>query len=154
MQEASFDQAIDQILASDSRYARDAYQFVREALEHTQKLLTKPAGENAAGREGKAPTPPPVHHVTGQELLGGIRSYALQQFGPMVPTVFEEWGIRRCADFGEIVFNMVEIGVLAKTDKDSREDFKDGYDFDAAFRQPFLPGGHGQSATRSKNETE
>jgi uncharacterized repeat protein (TIGR04138 family) len=53
--------------------------------------------------------------------------------------VFEEWGIRRCEDFGEIVFNMVEIGLLGKTEKDSRADFQSGYDFDAAFRQPFRP---------------
>jgi uncharacterized repeat protein (TIGR04138 family) len=53
--------------------------------------------------------------------------------------ILEEWGIRSCHDFGEIVFNMVEVGLLAKTDKDTREDFKDGYDFEDAFRKPFLP---------------
>jgi uncharacterized repeat protein (TIGR04138 family) len=80
-----------------------------------------------------------MRHVSGQELLGGIRDYALAQFGPMTKMVFEEWGIKRCEDFGEIVFNMVEIGLLGKTDQDSREDFANGYDFDDAFRKPFLP---------------
>ena len=93
-----------------------------------------PRAEASAGGEA------PIRHVTGQELLDGIRAYALEQFGPMVPTVFEEWGLQNCADFGEIVFNMVEIGLLAKTEKDSREDFKSGYDFEDAFRKPFLPG--------------
>src|SRR5439155_18738034 len=78
-------------------------------------------------------------HVTGRELLDGIRRLGLERFGPMAPTVFEAWGVRRTADFGEIVFNMVEIGFLGKTDTDSRDDFKDGYDFDAAFRKPFQP---------------
>ena len=55
--------------------------------------------------------------------------------------MFEEWGIHSCADFGEIVFNMVEIGLLAKTENDSREDFKNGYSFEHAFRKPFLPEG-------------
>ena len=57
----------------------------------------------------------------------------------MVLTVFEQWGIHHCQDFGEIVFNMVEIGLLAKTDRDSRDDFSGGYDFFEAFRKPYLP---------------
>ncbi|MPM98280.1 hypothetical protein SDC9_145465 [bioreactor metagenome] len=126
MQEVSFDEALDLIRAKDPRYARDAYQFVREALDHTQKTI----GKDERGR---------VRHVTGQELLGGIREYALSQFGPMTITVLEDWGIVRCQDFGEIVFNMVEFGILAKTEKDTREDFKNGYDFKEAFRKPYLP---------------
>jgi uncharacterized repeat protein (TIGR04138 family) len=126
MHEVSFEEALGKIQAKDPRYHRDAYLFVREALDHTQKTI----GKDARGR---------IRHVSGQELLVGIRDFALQQFGPMTKTVLEEWGIRSCADFGEIVFNMVEVHWLAKTDKDSRADFKDGYDFDEAFRQPFLP---------------
>ena len=80
-----------------------------------------------------------IRHVSGQELLNGIRQFALQQFGPMVVTVFEEWGVKSCRDFGEIVFNMVEIGLLAKTDKDTRDDFQNGYDFTDAFAKPFWP---------------
>jgi uncharacterized repeat protein (TIGR04138 family) len=57
----------------------------------------------------------------------------------MVVTVLEEWGVRSCRDFGEIVFNMVEIGLLAKTDKDTRDYFQNGYDFTDAFRKPFWP---------------
>jgi uncharacterized repeat protein (TIGR04138 family) len=57
----------------------------------------------------------------------------------MAITVLHEWGIRTCPDFGEIVFNLIDAGWLAKTKDDSREDFAGGYDFDAAFRQPFLP---------------
>ena len=126
MHEASFEEALEKILGQDPRYQRDAYLFVREALDHTQKSIVK---------ESKGE----LRHVTGQELLGGIRDYALSQFGPMVTTVFEEWGIKSCADFGEIVFNMVETGWLAKTEKDTREDFHSGYDFFEAFRKPFLP---------------
>jgi uncharacterized repeat protein (TIGR04138 family) len=126
MQEVNFDEALDQILAKDDRFHRDAYGFMREALDFTQKLVGK---EN----QGK------VRHVTGKELLDGLRQYSLAQFGPMAITVFEEWGIRQCKDFGDIVFNMVEIGLLAKTEKDTRDDFQDGYDFNDAFRKPFWP---------------
>jgi uncharacterized repeat protein (TIGR04138 family) len=126
MQEISFEQTLAEIRAKDPRYQRDAYLFVREALEHTQKTVAK----DPRGR---------IRHVTGQELLAGIRDYALAQFGPMAKTVLEEWGVRRGEDFGEIVFNMVEAGWLAKTNKDSRADFAGGYDFDEAFVKPFLP---------------
>jgi uncharacterized repeat protein (TIGR04138 family) len=129
MQEAKFDELVEKLLAQDPRFARDAYYFVREALTFTQKL---------AAREKKAAA---THHVTGQELLDGIRQYALQQFGPMAMTVLEEWGIRHCRDFGEIVFNLVESGFLKKTDKDTRDDFHGGYDFTDAFRKPFWPEG-------------
>lgn len=126
MQEANFNEVVELIRAKDSRYTREAYTFVREALDFTQKLI----GKESRGQ---------IRHVTGQELLDGIRQFALQQFGPMAVTLFEEWGVRNCQDFGEIVFNMVEIGLLAKTEKDSREDFQNGYDFTDAFRKPFWP---------------
>ena len=126
MQAVNFEELIEPILAKDPRYHRQAYLFLREALDHTQTTVSKP-------KKGE------IRHVSGQELLGGIREYALEQFGPMALTVLEEWGIRRCEDFGEIVFNMVEHGLLAKTDKDSRDDFKPGYCFREAFQQPFLP---------------
>jgi uncharacterized repeat protein (TIGR04138 family) len=126
MHEATFEEGLEQILGRDPRYQRDAYLFIREALDHTQKVIIK---ENRGS----------LRHVTGQELLGGIRDFALGQFGPMTITVLEEWGIRNCQDFGEIVFNMVEAGLLAKTESDSREDFQGGYDFHEAFRAPFLP---------------
>ena len=126
MQEINFDEALEQILARDARYTREAYLFVREALDYTQRL---------AGKETRGA----IRHVTGRELLDGIRRFALNQFGPMVVTVFEEWGVHNCLDFGEIVFNMVESSLLAKTEKDTRTDFQNGYDFTEAFRKPFRP---------------
>jgi len=135
MQEINFDEAVELVLARDSRYPREAYVFVREALDYTQKL---------AGKETRGA----IRHVSGQELLEGIRKFALNQFGPMTTTVFEEWNIRHCRDFGEIVFNMVEIGLLAKTEKDTRDDFQNGYDFNDAFRKPFRP----QSKSNPENK--
>ena len=100
MHEVSFEEALDFIRTADPRYQRDAYLFVREALDHTQKTM----GKDGRGR---------IRHVSGQELLAGIREFALLQFGPMAMMVLEEWGIRSCQDFGEIVFNMVETGGAA-----------------------------------------
>ena len=126
MQTFSFDEVLDRILKSDSRYHREAYHFVREGLDHTQKIV---------GRSGKDE----VRHVSGPELLEGIKEYGLKQYGPMAGALLEEWGVRSCRDFGEIVFLMVQSNLLAKTEKDSLDDFQEVYSFDAAFRQPFLP---------------
>lgn len=141
MQELTFESTLALILAKDPRYQRDAYLFVKDALDYTQKLVVK---------ENKGE----LRHVTGQELLGGIRDYALTQFGPMTQMVFEEWGIKRCEDFGEIVFNMVEIGLLGKTEKDSREDFANGYNFDDAFRKPFLPASRAETTKDQPKSAE
>jgi uncharacterized repeat protein (TIGR04138 family) len=112
-----FFEKLDKIIRKDPRYARAAYEFVLEALNFTRKRLK---------RHG---------HVSGRELLEGIKDYAIEQFGPMVRFVFEEWGIRTTKDFGNIVFNMVESGVLNKTDEDSPEDFAEVYDFEEVFNQ-------------------
>lgn len=122
----SFAEAVEQICSEDPRFEKGAYHFVRQGLDHTIKnLKTKP------GREG--------NHVSGQELLSGIREFALEQYGPLTLTVLHSWGVRSCEDFGAIVFNLVEAGVLGKTERDSRQDFADGYDFDEAFVAPFRP---------------
>jgi uncharacterized repeat protein (TIGR04138 family) len=126
MQEEDFDEVIEQVLARDPRYPREAYLFLRDALEHTQQQVARQAKGT-------------VRHVTGQELLQGIREFALEQFGPMALTVFDDWGIRAGEDFGEMVFNMVGARLLAKTDRDNLADFRGVYDFDEAFRKPFLP---------------
>jgi len=131
MNTSNFDEILDQVVQKDTRYQRDAYLFVREALDHTQKLVQK------AGREDKKQHV--RQHVSGQELLEGIRACALEQYGPMALTLLREWGVQRCEDFGEIVFNLVESHLLGKTENDTREDFKGGYDFDEAFRKPFQP---------------
>jgi uncharacterized repeat protein (TIGR04138 family) len=125
MKKLSFEEALAQITREDPRYDEQAYHFLREALDFTLKLLNKPA--TGKGR-----------HVSGGELLEGIRQYALKEFGPMTRTVFTRWGITRCEDFGEIVFNLVNKGVLGKTDEDRKEDFAGGYDFEEAFHRPFL----------------
>ena len=129
----SFDAVLEEVIARDPRYQRDAYHFLREALDHTQKAVSK-------ANQGR------LRHVSGHELLAGVRAYALQQYGPMTLTLLREWGVGRCEDFGELVFNLVEVGVLSKTDTDSRADFANGYDFDEAFRKPYLPSSAGRPA--------
>lgn len=126
MRKITFEEAVAQILKGDPRYAPESYRFIREALDWTTRSLKKPA-------EG------PGRHVTAAELLEGIRQYALKEYGPLAMTVLQAWGIRQCADFGQIVFNLVNKRLLGKTDEDSIRDFDHGYDFTTAFRAPFEP---------------
>jgi uncharacterized repeat protein (TIGR04138 family) len=126
MQKIGFAEALDSIVASDPRYRRDAYIFLRDALDFTTKQQKKIKGLS-------------VRHVTGPELLNGARQYALKEFGPMVMTVFDNWGIHSCEDMGNMVFNLIGAGIFGKTEEDSIEDFKNVYDFGEVFVKPFAP---------------
>lgn len=114
------------VLSRDSRYELGAYFFLYEALAFTQKQLGRSDPDLESAKR----------HVTGQELLEGIRAYAAHLFGPLAPTVFRSWGIHKTEDFGRIVFNLAECNLLGKTEQDQIEDFADGFDFDTAFDGP------------------
>jgi uncharacterized repeat protein (TIGR04138 family) len=126
------------IARNDPRYDRGAYEFVRAALDYTFSKALK----DQPDRGNK--------HVSGRELLDGIREYAIEQYGPMAMALFEQWGVRKGRDFGQIVFNLVEYGVFGKTDDDSIEDFDDCYDFREAFVDPFLPPSRRKNAQNGK----
>lgn len=126
MQKNNFDQVVAQIVQTDPRFDAQAYRFVREALDFTLKQYKRTHGT----------TP---RHVSGPELLEGIRQFTLNEFGPMGKTVLNEWGVTRCEDFGAIVFNLVQHGILGKSENDKIEDFSSIFTFDEAFVQPFLP---------------
>lgn len=150
MQQISFEEVVEQLIAKDQRYQREAYQFVREALEHTRKMLDREHKEIKLVKRGAKEE----QHVTGQQLLEGARELARESFGPMAMTVLEEWGIRSCRDIGEIVFIMVEHKLLKKTDRDSRTDFENGYDFFEVFRKPYLPQGKLDGVTAAPKEAK
>lgn len=129
MQDLEFTEIVGLICKEDPRFDRKAYNFVRLALDHTVKDVKRRQPE----RTGKS------QHVTGAELLNGIRDYAIDQYGPLAKTVLTTWGVKRCADFGDIVFNLIEYNVFSKTENDRREDFAELYTFDDAFVKPFQP---------------
>ena len=87
MSDKNFPEVIKEIHASDPRYGKGAYYFIREALDHTLKKLKKDQSKNKG-------------HVSGTQLLDGIRDYALDRFGPMTLTLMEHWNIQKCRDFG------------------------------------------------------
>jgi len=114
-EQRNFYQVVEEICAADQRYKPDAYEFVMQALHFTQNKFKRET------------------HVSGRELLDGIREFAIEQYGPMVKTVLSHWGITKTEDFGNIVFNMVDRKLLSKTEEDSINDFRNIYDFEAVF---------------------
>lgn len=129
MQNPDFSEIVSLICKEDPRFDRRAYDFVRLGLDHTVKELRK--RDSARAERSR--------HVSGPELLDGLRAYALEQFGPLAKTVLNNWGVHRCRDFGDIVFNLIEYNVFSKTENDRPEDFGDQFDFDEAFVKPFQP---------------
>ena len=110
------------------RYQKPAYLFVFAALTHTQQQLGR---TSEMGSE--ADLDAEESHISGPELLEGIRALALEQFGLMTTAVFRSWGVQSTADFGRIVFELVERGEMRKTDRDQLSDFFEVYDFDSVF---------------------
>lgn len=106
------------------RFQGKAYLFLLSALHQVMTGLEAP------------------RHISGRELAEGVRDLALEQFGPMARTVLEHWGIHRTDDLGDIVFALVECGILTKQDEDNRTDFHDVFDFEEVFEAnyPWQPG--------------
>ncbi|MGQ0614352.1 MAG: Minf_1886 family protein [Planctomycetaceae bacterium] len=111
--------SILRIVRRDGRYSPQAYYFIFDALDYTIQRMKK------------------VRHVTGRELLEGIRLYATEHFGFLARTVLAEWGVNETSDFGELVFNLVEAGLLSRTDSDTKSDFQGIYEFGEAFDREF-----------------
>jgi uncharacterized repeat protein (TIGR04138 family) len=122
----SFNEIVDQIIEKDPRYGKEAYIFLKDALEFTIKQRKR--GKAEAGS-----------HVNPGELLEGFRQLALKEFGPMVMTVLEYWGVQTSSDVGQIVFNLIGAGAFGKTESDLLEDFDRALDFQLAFVTPFEP---------------
>ena len=106
------------------RFHARAYLLVLASLNHVMEHL------------------PERRHISGRELAEGVRDVALERFGVIARAVLEHWGIRRTEDVGEVVFALVEGGVLVKQDEDRLEDFRDVYDFEDAFETAYPWGRH------------
>ena len=119
------DPKLAEVVRRDPRYAYEAYEFIDRALKHTQKTLGRERSPDAVPGD-------PRLHVSGRELLEGVRTLALAEFGLLARTVFGMWGIQRTEDFGNIVFNLIEAGLMSRTDEDNLGDFRDVYDFEQA----------------------
>ncbi|MEM8669922.1 MAG: Minf_1886 family protein [Planctomycetota bacterium] len=120
-------QAMRDLLAEDKRFKLDAYQFIREALQFAHEHLGMDESTSASD----------PRHVTGQQLCEACRLYAIEQYGYLAKIVLSTWGIESTSDFGELVYNLIRIEQMRKSDSDRREDFNDVYSFDDAFEPEF-----------------
>ena len=114
-------EALRKLALTDGRYSPEAFNFLFESLPEAMRLAGK---EKAEGTE---------RHVTGQEVLSGMRHHAEQLFGPLAAAVWRSWGVSETLDWGRIVFLLVENGLLNRQESDTIEDFRDGFDFDEVF---------------------
>jgi len=132
------------LLAEDRRYKLEAYQFVGAGLEYAQDVLglgrpapaRKRRGSDASRAKGAkraaGENQRPVRHVSGQELCWALKQLAHRQYGFMAKLVLGSWGIKSTGDFGSIVYNLIGIGKMSKSEHDRREDFDNVYDFEQA----------------------
>ena len=75
---------------------------------------------------------PERRHISGGELTSGVIHIAREEFGPLAPTVFREWGVGTTEDIGTIVFELVDAGQLSARPDDTPADFVTGIDLAAA----------------------
>jgi uncharacterized repeat protein (TIGR04138 family) len=113
------DEVMDRLRERHPRYHETAYLFILSALHHVLERLPEP------------------RHVSGRELADGVREVAIARFGPMARTVLAHWGIEGTADVGQVVFALVDAGILLKQDEDSPRDFDALYDFEEAFEADY-----------------
>lgn len=129
-----------ELLRQDQRYHIEAYQFVRESLNFAQDVLQFPEGRDhdlKAEDQTDEDSEQQDRHITGQQLCEAIRRHAIDQFGYMAKTVLNSWGVFSTGDFGEIVYNLIRIKHMKKSDTDRREDFEGVFEFATAFDPVF-----------------
>ncbi|HVU88423.1 MAG TPA: Minf_1886 family protein [Pirellulales bacterium] len=128
-------QTLALLLREDKRYQRPAYLFVFDALNYAHSELGMGGAPSSGEQEDNPATTD--RHLTGQELCEAIRLYALDQYGYMAKCVLNSYGVHTTGDFGEIVFNLIRVGLMRKTDDDRREDFDDVFDFETGLQKSF-----------------
>ena len=127
--------SLQQLVDKDARYPVEAYLFIREALAFASDSLELGA-DDAVSME-KLERSRRERHLSGQELCEAIRCYAVNQYGYMAKVVLNRWGIHATSDFGEIVYNMIDVGIMKKSSRDEKSHFDGVYSFDEAFVEDF-----------------
>lgn len=111
----------ERAVREDGRYPPEAYEFVQRGLA----LATQLKFGDAAGAGPR--------HVSGAELAHALRLLAVQMWGPLAREVLRRWNVHRTRDFGEMVYLMIDVGLMGRQESDDISDFDDVYEFDQAF---------------------
>ena len=123
------------VLEQDQRYALEAYEFVCDSLAYAREVLQLGAVEEVQGTDDKPRRK--ERHLTGQQLCEASRRMALERYGMMAKVVLNTWGVQSTSDLGEIVYNLIRVEQMSKSEHDRREDFDDVFDFQKAFQDEF-----------------
>ncbi len=136
MSEESY--SLQQLLKTDSRFPIEAYLFIREALAYAADSMELGVTcDELESNDESLKRNRRERHLSGQELCEAIRQYAVKQYGYMAKVVLNRWGINETSDFGEIVYNMIEVGIMKKSSRDQRSHFDNVYSFNDAFENDF-----------------
>lgn len=125
MKDEQFIITVEKIVTEDPRFSPEAYEFISDAVLFTTEQLLRNGNKK--------------RHISGKELLEGIKDFAISEFGPLANEVLVNWGIKDSISIGHIVFNMVDNQLLGSSEEDTIDDFKDGFDFESTFSTPFTP---------------
>lgn len=125
--------SLTQIARESGKYPPEAFEFVREGLKYTVDQSSTSEQTEAMMDFDSSEDAENSRHVTGQQLCEGMKAYARHRWGMLAQTVLQRWNITETMDFGRIVYAMIDEGYMAKTDRDSIEEFRDVYNFDEAF---------------------
>ena len=112
MSNYDIEQVIGRLLVKDARYTPEAYYFVSEAVNYTVAKLDA------------------HRHVSARELLEGAKSFAAGKYGVVSGLVLESWGLRSAKDLGQVVYLLIDEGVLSASEDDRIEDFNIEFSFE------------------------
>ncbi|MBQ2378816.1 MAG: hypothetical protein II295_00300 [Akkermansia sp.] len=118
----SFEKVIETLVERYPQYTEEAYEFMRAGMDAAADRFCK---------DDKSP------HLSARELYLGACAYALEEYGPLAARVLEFWGIKSSRDFGNIVYNLIEVGVFGKQKGDSPEQFDTLPDLQQVLNTPY-----------------
>lgn len=127
--EPSPQELLQDLCRRDTRYPFEAYDFVYQALGYVQDEMKKKRKQEASEDTSK--------HVTGQQLSEACRDFALEEYGMMAGAVLDSWNIKKTDDIGQLVYNLININLMSKSETDRQEDFNNVYDMKKAFVSEF-----------------
>jgi uncharacterized repeat protein (TIGR04138 family) len=124
---------LKEIMDQAGGYSPACFGFIRDGLAHTVEMVHGNPAEQTILELGLVED---SRHVCGHELCIGLKDYAIERYGMLAKSVLNKWGIHYTRDFGNIIFAMVEAGLMRTTDDDRIDDFDSIYEFDDVFADP------------------
>ena len=101
---------INEILSGDRTYSREAYLLITGCV--------------LRGR-----------HARAREILEILRTRVREEYGGFASMVLEGWGLRHARDVGEVVYRLIDAGILCAAEDDRQEEFDIDFELAPSFRE-------------------